>query len=95
MNGFAETETSEPTIDFKQYFFLFKAWAWLIVLAGLLAGISNYIVSVRTTPVYEASTRLLVSAPSTERGESDKPEIRLLLQQLLFKIFALLWKRGR
>ena len=68
MNGFAETDTSEPTIDFKQYFYLFKAWAWLIVLAGLLAGISAYIVSVRTTPVYEASTRLLVSAPSTISG---------------------------
>ena len=63
-----QDELSESPIDIKEYFYLFKAWAWLIVLAGLLAGAAAYVVSTRITPVYEASTTLLISAPSTIGG---------------------------
>lgn len=68
MNGFDESQTQEPEIDIREFLHLFWSWAWLIALAGLVAGATAYFVSIRTTPVYEASTRLLVSAPSTISG---------------------------
>jgi succinoglycan biosynthesis transport protein ExoP len=68
LNGFNESETSISTVDIKEYFYLFWSWAWLILLAGLLAGAVAYLVSIRTTPIYQTSTRLLVSAPSAIYG---------------------------
>jgi non-specific protein-tyrosine kinase len=41
-------------------------WAWLLVLATLLGGAAAYIFSIRTTPIYLATTRLLINeAPMT------------------------------
>lgn len=68
LNGFNESETSQSTVDIKEYFYLFWSWAWLILLAGLLAGAAAYVVSIRTTPIYQTSTRLLLSAPSAIYG---------------------------
>lgn len=68
MNGSAENEITETPIDIKEYFYLFWSWAWLIVLAGIVAGAAAFFVSIRMTPIYEASTRLLVSAPSSISG---------------------------
>src|SRR5512140_3957148 len=68
MEHFEQNELTESTIDIKEYFFLFWSWAWLIALAGVVAGIAAFMVSVRSTPIYEASTRLLVSAPSPISG---------------------------
>ena len=63
MNGFNETESLDTTIDIKEYFYLFWSWIWLILLAGVIAGAAAYLVSIRTTPIYQSSTRLLVSDP--------------------------------
>lgn len=71
MEQFESNEIAESTVDIKEYFFLFWSWAWLILLAGLLAGAAAYAVSIHTTPVYEASTRLLISAPSSINGATD------------------------
>src|SRR5512141_1871005 len=68
MEQFEQSEPAEPPVDVKEYLHLFWSWAWLIVLAGLLAGAAAYVVSKRSTPIYEASTRMLVSAPSTISG---------------------------
>jgi len=48
-------------MELRRYAILVWRWLWLIVLCTLLAGISAYAVSKRTTPVYEASSMLLVS----------------------------------
>jgi succinoglycan biosynthesis transport protein ExoP len=61
-------ERTDSTADVKQYIYLLWSWAWLIVLAGVLAGATAYFVSRRTTPIYQAVTRLLVSAPSSITG---------------------------
>ena len=68
MDHFEIRERTESAVDIKEYFYLIWSWAWLIVLAGVLAGAAAYVVSVRTTPIYEASTRLLVSAPPAISG---------------------------
>lgn len=68
MEQFEQNQLTEYTVEIKQYFFVFWSWAWLIALAGLLAGVAAYMVSIRSTPIYESSTRLLVSAPSPISG---------------------------
>jgi polysaccharide biosynthesis transport protein len=68
MEQIDQGEPFESATGIKEYFYLFKAWAWLIVLAGMLAGVGAYLISMRTTPVYEASTRLLVSPSAPVRG---------------------------
>ncbi|MEJ2601614.1 MAG: Wzz/FepE/Etk N-terminal domain-containing protein, partial [Anaerolineales bacterium] len=42
-------------------------WGWLLVLAAVLAAASAYVVSKRMTPVYRASTSLLINeAPANK-----------------------------
>ena len=53
--------------DLRQYIALLWQWAWLIVLATLLAGGAAYITSQFQDPVYQATTTLLINeAPSTK-----------------------------
>ena len=62
-----QNETSrndEGAIDFRRYFHLLWRWLWLILLAGLIAGGTGYVLSRRMKPVYETSTRLLVFDPT-------------------------------
>jgi non-specific protein-tyrosine kinase len=68
MEKFEELEFSAPEISLKEYIYLFWSWSWLIVLAGLLAGMAIYVVSINTTPIYQTSTRLLVSDPPAMRS---------------------------
>ncbi len=54
------------SIDLRRYFALLMHWGWLIILAVALSGAAAYLVSVRMTPVYQASTTILINqAPST------------------------------
>ena len=68
MNQFEQSDKSFNGSDIKEYFYLLLSWAWLITLAGLLAGVAAFIVSINTTPLYETSTRLLVSDPPAVRS---------------------------
>ncbi len=63
MDQFYQTEPSDSSIDIKEYFYLFWSWAWLIILAGIIAGAAAYFLSSRQTPIYQTSTRMLVSNP--------------------------------
>jgi capsular exopolysaccharide synthesis family protein len=61
-----KNKTNESTIaTIEKYFYLFWSWAWLILLAGVLAGVTAYFISKQSTPIYQSSTRLLVSNPSS------------------------------
>ena len=68
MQGFSsEMDPMDDTINIKEYLALFWQWAWLIALAALLAGTAAYFVSRRMTPVYQASTTVLVNeAPANK-----------------------------
>lgn len=59
---------SKPFSDeLRHYIGLVWRWVWLLILATILAGVSAYFVSKRMTPVYQASTTLLINeAPSTK-----------------------------
>lgn len=55
------------SIDFRRYISLILHWAWLIILSSILSAVIAYMVTSRITPVYQASTTLLVNeAPSTK-----------------------------
>ena len=68
MNQFEQSENLESMDGIREALYLFWAWAWLIVLAGMLAGAAALAVSIRTTPIYQTSTRLLVSDPPAMRS---------------------------
>jgi succinoglycan biosynthesis transport protein ExoP len=52
----------------RETFYLLWSWFWLIILAGLLAGTVAFLFSINTTPVYQTSTRILVSSPPATNG---------------------------
>jgi non-specific protein-tyrosine kinase len=53
--------------ELRRYMALLLQWAWLLVLAGLLAGGAAYLTSARMTPLYRASALVLINeAPSTK-----------------------------
>jgi succinoglycan biosynthesis transport protein ExoP len=61
------TVTTSFSDLFTQYTRIAWHWAWLLVLMTLLAGGSAYIISKKTTPIYQASTLALVNpAPATK-----------------------------
>ena len=56
--------------ELRKYYYLFLRWLWLIALGALLCGGAAYVVGERTTPVYSATTTLLIhQAPAV--GTSD------------------------
>ncbi len=55
------------TLDLRQYLSLFWHWAWLFILAAIIAGAVSYYLSSRMQPFYESSTTMLVNeAPATK-----------------------------
>ena len=68
MNQIEPNENFDSTDGIRETLFLFWSWTWLIVLAGLFAGSAAFFVSARTVPVFQTSTRLLVSDPPAMRS---------------------------
>ncbi len=58
-----ETQQSNMTIDLREYAHLLWHWAWLILVAGVIAGGIAYFINSQRVPLYTASTQLLVSEP--------------------------------
>ncbi len=68
-------------MELKRYWALIWRWLWLIVLGVLVAGTTAYLVSSRMTPVYSASSRLLIDqAPGSSSGNEYS---QVLLEQRL------------
>ena len=66
-NGFNEEEETSIADDLRRYIALVLQWAWLIATMTILAALTAYVISKRTTPVYQASTTLLINeAPGTK-----------------------------
>jgi capsular exopolysaccharide synthesis family protein len=59
-------ETRSVSDDLRHYIIILRHWAWLLVLASVLVGGVAYFLTKRMTPVYQASTTMLINeAPST------------------------------
>ncbi len=61
-------------MELRQYVLLLRKWLWLLVVATLVAGAVSYVVSRKSTPIYQASATLMVnqaSNPTIATGYSD------------------------
>lgn len=54
--------------ELRRYVDVLWRWAWLLALVTLAAGISAYFISRRLTPVYQATTRVLVNEAPNSRS---------------------------
>lgn len=59
-------DTFDDAIDFKRLFTTLQTWAWLLILAAVLSAVSAFIYSRTQTPVYEATTNVLVTRNSQQ-----------------------------
>lgn len=48
-------------MELRQYATLLRKWLWLILVSTLIAGAASYVVSKNSTPIYQASTTLMVN----------------------------------
>ena len=80
-------------MELRQYGQLARKWLWLVVLCAVAAGGVAYVVSKKSTPIYQASTKLLVnqasSASQLSPGYTD-----ILSSQQLARTYANLLADG-
>ena len=63
-------ETRAFSDDLRRYVGLLRHWAWLLILAAVLAGSAAYLFTKQMTPVYQASTTMLINeAPSNKSAD--------------------------
>lgn len=62
-------------IDFQKYIFLFRAYAWLLVVATVVFAAAAFIGSRFITPVYQATTTILID----EAASTDIADFNALL----------------
>ena len=55
-------------MELRQYGRTFWKWLWLIIAGAVVAGGITYIVSSRSTPIYRASTQLLIQQANNPSG---------------------------
>jgi len=70
-------ETLEYIVDFKRIFTALQRWAWLMIVMMTLGAVAAYYYSRQQTPVYEATTNILVT-------RNSQPSIGDLSQTLNF-----------
>jgi len=63
-------ESTSPGDEIRRYLALSFHWGWLLILMTLLGGIVAYGLSVRMTPIYQASAKILINqAPATKSAD--------------------------
>ncbi len=87
MDAWEETlEEDTLEIDLRQYVGILRRWWWLWMATTLVAGLTALIVSLNITPVYKATTQLLIqqaSNPSDVVTYSD-----IMLSERLARTYA-------
>ena len=73
-----QTVSPRPTrgrqLDLRIYALLLLRWWWLILLAGIVAAATAYITSSQLTPIYEATSKVLINQARSPSG-SDYTDI--------------------
>jgi capsular exopolysaccharide synthesis family protein len=57
-------DVSDLVIDLKKLFTILLRWTWLLVLGAVMSAVASFLFSQRQTPVYEATTSILVTRSS-------------------------------
>ncbi len=78
-------------MELRHYWHLLKKWTWLVLLGALLGGGLAFLVSRNTTPVYQASTVLLVTPGSAQVLDSYSS---LIASERLAQTYAQLLQSG-
>ena len=68
-------------MELRQYWELLRKWLWLILLTTIVAAVAAFFFSSRQTPIYRASTRLMIS-PSVSKNSSVQYSDILTAQKL-------------
>ena len=63
-----ESHEQDDSETIRDYLLLFWRWAWLIILAGILAGVVSFVVSMRMDPVYQAKSTVLITDSSVTKS---------------------------
>ncbi|MBC8509806.1 MAG: polysaccharide biosynthesis tyrosine autokinase [Anaerolineales bacterium] len=59
-----QTRTDQTfNIEIRQYISLFQKWAWLLAITTILASVGMYVYDKQQTPIYQASTTIMVVEP--------------------------------
>ena len=70
------------SIDLGKFLSALWHWAWLVILAGVVAGVIAFLVSGIITPIYEANTTVLVNeAPSNKAIDYSSLQLSSQLSQ--------------
>ena len=60
----SQIEQIDEGLDLRRYFSVFWHWAWLIILVGLLTGVTAFTISICMTPFYQSTTTVLLNTAS-------------------------------
>ena len=63
----SEQNNMLDSVDLEKFISALWHWAWLIILATILAGVTAFIVSNKITPVYQANSTILVNEASSNQ----------------------------
>ena len=80
-------------MELRQYGQLARKWLWLVILCALVAGGAAYIVSKKSTPIYQASAKLLISQAASA-GQLSPGYQDILTSQQLARTYANLLADG-
>src|SRR5688572_548351 len=74
-------------MELKDYFSMARRWAWLLTLGLILGAMGGFLGSMFQTPIYEASTRILVMRAPQEKTTdytylSDQQLVQTYIQLL-------------
>ncbi len=90
-----ESESSfqaAPSADLRRYFWLIWRWAWLILIIAALAAAATYVFSSMQTPIYQATTTVLVNEAASAQA-SNYSAIYLTSERLTSTYAAMLTKK--
>ncbi|MCX7668489.1 MAG: polysaccharide biosynthesis tyrosine autokinase, partial [Anaerolineae bacterium] len=73
-------------MELREYAQLVRKWLWLILLCTVAAAAAAYVVSKNSTPIYQASTKLLVNQSSSNQANLAYQDI--LMSQQLARTYA-------
>lgn len=62
-------------MELRQYLALVRKWLWLVILCAALAGAAVFFFSRRQTPVYQASSTVLINQARSTTGDTTYQDI--------------------
>ena len=68
--------------DLRRYIPLMLHWAWLLALAAILSGTVAYLISIRQTPIYQASTTISIQEAPGTNASAELQSIMLSQQRI-------------